>query len=772
MWPPPRTLCAAQPHPLRFVWAFLSAGLLRAHRDAAADGRELRSAQRAGLALAADWLSCRAFSAAFARAPPSARGAVLAWLATLVLVALPVRTAAAALLWRWLPPETAPRPRPRLLHAASTLALAVAASSLLFLLAMVVLKRELDERGLAADAAQYAWLIATFFLGVIVSPCYRADAADATPPDGYELAASAPPPAAAPPLPLPPSAPPRPPVSPARASLVVDTLEAGGAAAPWTCSAVALGAVGVAPALGLGWIERRLAHALRPGGACDGRPEMVALPSGGLQRARRTSPPLRRALAPLVAVVALAACYVGAVRRAAPPSEDGPFVACDDDAAAAAATATTVELGGRTTIFSLLYGRRTLRVPAASSVACRRGGGRGIVVAADGSQRKYADTLYAALANVRVSLRSQLPIEVFHVGPDEAFAPAAAARLRALGGVSLIDVLPRLAPAVRVAAARRLRSFAIKPFAMLASSFDVVLLIDTNVLFFARPEALFEMPSFKARGVQLFRDYVTAFRVLDPWVVSEYVGDGAAALDAYAALTGGAEVDSSVVVVDKARAWEYLHLVCALNWWAPLFWRHSWGDKDTWALAALAAHAAPAAAAVASTEGSRVGWMTRDDGGGRPTAVWGHMQFRAAAAAADELLYLNWQPHYAAGHFELGGGAARALRCCVFLEDHWAGPHDEPHLAVRDDGDGAGRARAAALAATLNATAAALRAVGADTSGAASPHWWGQVRYRRCLIYWALLYVGGALLVAEAARAIVEAGRRGSERRAAKDRNF
>ena len=148
---------------------------------------------------------------------------------------------------------------------------------------------------------------------------------------------------------------------------------------------------------------------------------MVALPSGGLQRARRTSPPLRRALAPVVAVVALAACYVGAVRRAAPPSEDGPFVACDDDAAAAA-TATSVELGGRLTVFSVLYGRRTLRVPAASSVACRRGGGRGIVVAADGSQSKYADTLYAALANVRLSLRSQLPIEVFHVGPEEALS--------------------------------------------------------------------------------------------------------------------------------------------------------------------------------------------------------------------------------------------------------------------------------------------------------------------------------------------------------------
>ena len=80
----------------------------------------------------------------------------------------------------------------------------------------------------------------------------------------------------------------------------------------------------------------------------------------------------------------------------------------------------------------------------------------------------------------------------------------------------------------------------------------------------------------------------------------------------------------------------------------------------------------------------------------------------------------------------------------------------------------AGHARA--LQATFADMRTALDAVGAEML--LPPHWWGQVRYRRCLIYWALLYVGGALLVAEAARAIVEAGRRGSERRAAKDRNF
>ena len=335
--------------------------------------------------------------------------------------------------------------------------------------------------------------------------------------------------------------------------------------------------------------------------------------------------------------------------------------------------------------------------------------------------------------------------------------------------MSLIDVLPRLAPAVRVAAARRLRSFAIKPFAMLASSFDVVLLIDTNVLFFARPEALFEMPSFKARGVQLFRDYVTAFRVLDPWVVSEYVGDGAAALDAYAALTGGAEVDSSVVVVDKARAWEYLHLVCALNWWAPLFWRHSWGDKDTWALAALAAHAAPAAAAVASTEGSRVGWMTRDEGGGRPTAVWGHMQFRAAAAAADELLYLNWQPHYAAGRFELGG--ARRARCAAASSSRTTGRGRTMSRTSPSATTAMAPAARAPPRSRLPSTRRRPRCARRrrHRGGAASPTGGGRCATaaasstgRSC--------VGGALLVAEAARAIVEAGRRGSERRAAKDR--
>ena len=64
--------------------------------------------------------------------------------------------------------------------------------------------------------------------------------------------------------------------------------------------------------------------------------------------------------------------------------------------------------------------------------------------------------------------------QVFHVGHDERFAQPTARRLAALGDVTVADLLPRLAPRLRARAATLLRSFAVKPFALLAASFDEV----------------------------------------------------------------------------------------------------------------------------------------------------------------------------------------------------------------------------------------------------------------------------------------------------------
>mmetsp|Transcript_21473 Transcript_21473/g.48359 ORF Transcript_21473/g.48359 Transcript_21473/m.48359 type:complete len:150 (+) Transcript_21473:1405-1854(+) len=115
------------------------------------------------------------------------------------------------------------------------------------------------------------------------------------------------------------------------------------------------------------------------------------------------------------------------------------------------------------------------------------------------------------------------------------------------------------------------------------------------------------MPSHRSLGVQLFRDYVRAFHIVDPWLISNYLaGDNEVA--AYERLTQGAEIDSSVVVIDTVRAWRYVHVVAALNWWKAIIDRHAWGDKDTWALAALVLQAADGTVdGVASTV--RVLWV-------------------------------------------------------------------------------------------------------------------------------------------------------------------
>ena len=267
-----------------------------------------------------------------------------------------------------------------------------------------------------------------------------------------------------------------------------------------------------------------------------------------------------------------------------------------------------------------------------------------------------------------------------------------------------------------------------------------------------------------ASHLQLFNDYVPAFHIVDPWLISSYLATSGAGPASYVRLTQGAECDSSVVVVDTVRAWRYLHVVAALNWWKRLVDRHAWGDKDTWALAALvlwpgAESTAAAAAAVsgreggaehASTAGSTVGWLGAT-GTEPPSAVWGHVQFARGDGAANRsrLLYLNWQPHYAAGFIELRGEQppSASLECCVLLEEHWAGPHLEEY--VRPSMPRA--LHAAALDRTFGDASSALRQLGVELQ---RPHWWGQVRYRRCLIYFGVLAAGLGLLVASLAQAL------------------
>ena len=158
-------LCDWQPHPLYFTWSFLIAGLLRTHTslESAVHARALRWRHLAELALA-DAVCFHVFAALAARSLTTVTGVVNAWLLSLV-VGYPLRAWAArraAVLTGRRGVQHALLPTPTL-AVAGTLAAAALASSLVLLLAVALLKFELQERGDALDAACYAWHVATFF---------------------------------------------------------------------------------------------------------------------------------------------------------------------------------------------------------------------------------------------------------------------------------------------------------------------------------------------------------------------------------------------------------------------------------------------------------------------------------------------------------------------------------------------------------------------------------------------------------------------------------
>ena len=120
-------------------------------------------------------------------------------------------------------------------------------------------------------------------------------------------------------------------------------------------------------------------------------------------------------------------------------------------------------------------------------------GERGVVIVASGADEAL---LFRALATCRAIRRggSRLPVELFHIGASEAFAAAARRELAALGGVTLRDLraAPVAAP-IAATAAGRLR-FHAKPYAVLASRFAELLLLDADVMLFQPPERFFARP--------------------------------------------------------------------------------------------------------------------------------------------------------------------------------------------------------------------------------------------------------------------------------------
>ena len=471
-------LCDYQPHPLKFVWAYLLAGVIRwcsSQHTAVGWTRLFRILSSCALA---DLVSYCVFVVAASHSLVSIDGVVASWLICFA-VSHPFRIVIARCFRREATPS---QPSVSLVSTMSTLAAAAASSSAIIVLAMMLLKVELQERGDALDAALYSWHVATFYLSFAFGPACSSSMyslgspvskrGDVTSPNDEDLNGiegglhSA---------------------HSKRSKHLRDAhdvpltvmMNPDAAAAAAAVSLVGIGAFGVLPRNGVTWHARQASRRAIFSSTYSSALTLVVLACMGL------------------------ASYVVAIRLLrAPPAELGFLVeeCMHGDGTWPAKGDTFVSFGHHFTLLGFMYGQRRIAIPqrcAAPRTATpdrlrdKRPGGRngsdisiaesrsdeiaraGLVLAADGSNAKYCEAVYVALHNIRYLQHSVLPAEIFHVGDAERFTPVAAAQLTRLGAISLLDMLPRLHPDIRQLAARRLRSFAAKPFALLASSFEV-----------------------------------------------------------------------------------------------------------------------------------------------------------------------------------------------------------------------------------------------------------------------------------------------------------
>lgn len=192
--------------------------------------------------------------------------------------------------------------------------------------------------------------------------------------------------------------------------------------------------------------------------------------------------------------------------------------------------------------------------------------GRGIVVCA-GGERCFTNA-WIHLNILRHRLGCGLPVEVWHFGPRE-WSPVLTALLQPLGvrvvdGSGHVQGLPEAEG----------RGFALKIAALRHSSFREVLFLDVDNVPVRDPAFLFADPSYLRTGALFWKD----IRRTDPssriWALLD--------LD----FEDRDEWESGQLVLDKEKWWRPLCVVAHLNAHFPFYYRHIFGDKQTFQLAA------------------------------------------------------------------------------------------------------------------------------------------------------------------------------------------
>jgi hypothetical protein len=198
--------------------------------------------------------------------------------------------------------------------------------------------------------------------------------------------------------------------------------------------------------------------------------------------------------------------------------------------------------------------------------------GTGVVVAAGGVG--YLVNAWVAVTMLRHH-GCRLPVEVWHLGPAEMppLFPPLFDRL----GARCIDAHEQTAPFP----VGPLRGWAIKPYAVLASRFRQVLLLDADNVPAADPTFLFDTAQFLETGAIFWPDRSHFALVSGARLTPDHPVWAVTGLEP----RGDPAFESGQLCVDKVRCWRALGLTVWMNEQHEFWYRLLYGDKDTFHIA-------------------------------------------------------------------------------------------------------------------------------------------------------------------------------------------
>jgi hypothetical protein len=213
-------------------------------------------------------------------------------------------------------------------------------------------------------------------------------------------------------------------------------------------------------------------------------------------------------------------------------------------------------------------------------------GSCGIVIPVGTKDFRFACHLILALRNV---LHSTLPIQIAYAGDDDLPEEKRQILMTLESNIEFLNIASVLDDEVM----KIEKSWAIKPFAALASTFEKVIVVDADAVFLQPPEYLFSQAGWRETGALLFHDRLLwqhGFQERHEWWKQQMKHqEPSAALLASLVWTEdyAEEADSGVVVLDKARLPVFMGLlhICWQNT-KPVreqaTYKMTYGDKESW----------------------------------------------------------------------------------------------------------------------------------------------------------------------------------------------